>query len=244
MAPQSRALPVLVTRPEPQATRFAARISEAFGARVRPVLTPVLAPVFLAPVLPAGPFGAVILTSETAVAAAQRLKAQGASLPTTAFCVGDRTAQCAASAGFSATSAGADAQALARLVVARREEGPFLHLRGRDTRGGLMAALRAAGVTARDCIVYAQDPVPLSEKARQTLVAPGPVLVPLFSPRTATLFFAALESAPFMAELTVVAMSPAVARACPPGMCRHILTAEQPDAEGMMAVLARVVFNA
>lgn len=244
MAPQSRALPVLVTRPEPQATRFAARISEAFGARVRPVLTPVLAPVFLAPVLPEGHFGAVILTSETAVVAAQRLKAQGARLPTTAFCVGDRTAQCAVSAGFAATSAGADAQALAGLVVARREEGPFLHLRGRDTRGGLMAALQAAGVTARDCVVYAQDPVPLSADALQALATPGPVLVPLFSPRTAVLFFAALESVPLAAELTVVAMSPAVARACPPGLCHRILTARQPDAEGMMAVLARVVFNA
>lgn len=244
MAPQSRALPVLVTRPEPQATRFAEDLLAEFGTRVRPVMTPVLVPVFPAPALPEGPFGAVILTSETAVHAVQRLMALGAPMPAKAFCVGDRTAEAARSAGFSAISAGADASALADLVVAHRSEGPFLHLRGRDTRGGLMERLRNAGVPADDCIVYAQDPVPLSDEAQGLLASPGRLVVPLFSPRTATLFFRSLESVPCVAELTVVAISPAVAGACPEGRCHRILTAQRPDAAGMMAVLARVVFNA
>jgi uroporphyrinogen-III synthase len=244
MAPQSRALPVLVTRPEPQASRFAEDLLAEFGTLVRPIISPVLAPVFPVPVLPAGPFGAVILTSETAVHAVHRLTAQGAPMPAKAFCVGDRTAEAARSAGFSAISAGADASALADLVIAHRSEGPFLHLRGRDTRGGLMERLHKAGVPADDCIVYAQDPVPLSDEAQSCLALPGRLVVPLFSPRTATLFFRGLESVPCVAELTIVAISPAVAAVCPEGLCHRVLTAQRPDAAGMMAVLARVVFNA
>jgi len=68
MAKQSLAhpLPVLLTRPLGQGQGFALRLADRFGAVVRPVLSPLMAPVFLAPDMPRGDFGGVIFTSSTA----------------------------------------------------------------------------------------------------------------------------------------------------------------------------------
>lgn len=244
MATQSHALPVLVTRPEPQASRFASQLRDAFGEKVHTVVSPLLAPVFMQTALPEGSFGAIILTSETGVTAAQRLMESGANLPSAAFCVGDRTAECAKSAGFKTLSAHADAAALAELVSRYREFGPFLHLRGRETRGDLLRLLHAQGIAARDIVVYGQDPVPLSAEAVQMLEQSGHVALPVFSPRSAVLLLAALESVSCKADLTIVAMSAAVAEVFTGSGKWRILTADKPEAAAMLTVLAEIVFKA
>ncbi len=88
---------MLLTRPAAQNARFAAQVTARFGPGVRFVDSPLLAPRFLDPTLPAGPFDAVVFTSETGVAGYRRLTAEQA-LP--AWCVGPRTAEAARAAGF------------------------------------------------------------------------------------------------------------------------------------------------
>lgn len=209
MAPQSRALPVLITRPEPQAQRFAHDLTARFGQKLLPIITPLLRPVLLNPAFPSGPFGALILTSETGARAAGQLKAHG--LPETAFCVGDRTAEVAAAEGFRPVSADGDAQDLLRLLSAHPSQAPFLHLRGRQSRGDVTKALLAQAIPAAEAVVYAQEPAPLTPEAVALLSAPGLVVVPLFSPRTAALFREALEKMEVCADLSLFAMSVAVA---------------------------------
>lgn len=237
MAPQSRALPVLLTRPAAQGDRFAAMLRERFGDAVDIVTSPLLEPVFLAPDIPKRDHAAVILTSETGVEAARRLM-DGHTLPRSALCVGDRTAQAARAAGFQARSASGDADALLAMILADPPDGPLLYLHGRETRGDLVARLAAAGLHADAVTVYAQEPRPLTAEARTLLDGAGSVIVPLFSPRTAQLFAA---TAPHRAAVRVAALSPSVAAALGNVPVAECVVSSRPDAEGLIAVMAPLI---
>lgn len=237
MARQS-AIPVLITRPEPQASRFAADLREAFGDAVIPVHTPLMEEVLLSPTLPQGPFAAVVLTSETGVRAAVQLRDAGQPLPKRAFCVGDRTAAVARAAGFDALSAAGAVADLAQLILSQPDEGPLLCLGGQDRAGDLLSLL--PGRQMANFVVYAQKERPLSAAAQAVLAAPGPVLVPLFSPRTARLFVQALPKT-HLAQLLPVVISDNAAAALPADLAAVAQVAERPDAPGMIAAISRAL---
>ncbi|MFN3722481.1 MAG: uroporphyrinogen-III synthase [Paracoccaceae bacterium] len=244
MVSQSRALPVLITRPEPQASRFASDLQERYGGLIEVVLSPLLSPRLLHPKLPAGPFGAIVLTSETGARAA----AAARDLPKRAYCVGDRTAEVARSVGFDAQSADGDADRLFDLLRNRSEDAPFLHLRGRDARGDLSARLSAAGVAAQQAVVYVQEPAVLSAKAVAALNGFGPVIVPLLSPRTAEIFLGELNNLPnapqSLPRLRIAALSPAIAAVFANCPAQHIETAAAPSQAELFLVLDRFIFTA
>lgn len=236
MGRQSRAVPVLLTRPATQAGRFAADLAARFGDAVDLVTAPLLAPVFLAPPLPEGA-AALILTSETAVMALDGL--DRGRLPSRAWCVGERTAAAAEAAGLTATAAGGDAAALVAAIVAAGEPGPLLHLRGAETRGDLAGTLARQGVTVQEAVVYDQRPQPLSPAAVALLSQPGDVIVPLFSPRSAALFSAAARGA--SARLHLCHLSAAVqAASVVPGPASDCV-ARRPDAAAMIDCIGRTL---
>ena len=230
MAPQS----FLLTRPAAQSARFADALCARFGADSRIVIAPLMAPVFLHPALPDIPFGALILTSETGAEAARRLSAEGIPLPIHAYCVGDRTAACAAAAGFMPFSAKGDANGLLTLIRQSAPQGPLLYLRGTDSRGDVAKTLILAGIETCQAIVYTQIAQPLTPAAAALLARTDPVIVPLFSPRSARLL-AALG--PFKAPLCVGALSPAVASAAAILSPATMVTAAHPDAANMLDAL-------
>jgi uroporphyrinogen-III synthase len=218
---------ILLTRPLAQSRRFAALLGREC------LIAPLLAPVFLAADLPG--HAAVILTSETGAQAAARLVAPGL-----AFCVGDRTAEVARALGFQARSAAGDAEALIQSILAAPDPGPLLHLRGREARGEIAARLTALGRPTQEAIVYAQEPQPLTPAAIAALQGQGPVILPLFSPRSATLFAAEARRIGAKAPLRVVAMSPAVREAAA-RLGASCLVAARPDAKSMAeATLAAI----
>lgn len=240
MTPQSRPLPVLLTRPAAQADRFAADLRARFGVKVEPVTSPLMEPEFLLTDWPEHDYACLILTSETGVEAAVRLREAGRTLPRRAICVGDRTAAVARAAGFDAQSAQGDAEAVIALILAGDDLGPFLHLRGKEARGDIAPRLAAKGRAALAAVVYDQREAPLSDEARSLLAGDQPVLVPLFSPRSADLLVA---QGPFAAPLLVVALSPAVAvRAEALGAVR-MLVAERPDSAAMMEAIAALIHD-
>lgn len=240
MTPQSRPLPVLLTRPAAQADRFAADLRARFGVKVEPVTSPLMEPEFLLTDWPEHDYACLILTSETGVEAAVRLREAGRTLPRRAICVGDRTAAVARAAGFDAQSAQGDAEAVIALILAGDDLGPFLHLRGKEARGDIAPRLAAKGRAALAAVVYDQREAPLSDEARSLLAGDQPVLVPLFSPRSAELLVA---QGPFAAPLLVVALSPAVAvRAEALGAVR-MLVAERPDSAAMMEAIAALIHD-
>ena len=231
---ESRATPapvtVLLTRPEAEAQAFAAALVQRFGARVRPVVAPLMVAHHLAPPLPPGPFAGVIFTSATGVDAAQRLR-EG--LPDLAWCVGRKTAERATAAGFRARSADGDATALVAAILAAPSTGRLLHLRGENTKGEVAETLISAGIETETLVVYRQSGQPLTSAGRKALAEAGPVIVPLFSPRSAALFAAALP-ADLRASLWLVVISDAVATAATAIPRQGLLFAERPDARAML----------
>ena len=232
---QSLAPAVLLTRPAAQSASFAHSL-QAQVAGLRVVISPLMAPVFMAVTLPQGPLQGVILTSQTGAEAAGHLRAH---LPDLAYCVGDRTAQVAQAAGFRVISAQGDAEALLALILREKAQG-LIHLRGREARGDIARRLSAAGLPTQERVVYAQEVQSLNEQAVALLSGDAMVLVPLFSPRSAEILGAAWASLPHHAPLSVVAISQAVAQAAAFCPTKPVIAA-QPDAPAMLdAVLAQL----
>lgn len=223
-------IPVLVTRPRDQGEAFAAKLSARFGARVRPLVAPLMAPEYLMPDLPEGRFDAVIFTSAHGVEGARRL---GVQLPRRAWCVGRSTAARAAAAGFDTRSSDGDVSDLIAALLAAPERGRFLYLRGVDTAGDLENALISKGISVLSLQVYLQKSIPLEGEPLVLLGRPGPVIVPLFSPRSAQLFARSVP-ADVSASLLVAAMSEAVAQAAATLPHLTLVTAARPEAKAML----------
>lgn len=238
MAPQSRPIPLLLTRPAVQGDRLATDLAAHMPGVFQPIASPLMEPAFLFPDIPNADWSSVILTSETGVEAAARLREQGHVLPLDAWCVGDRTAHVAREAGFSAISAQGDAEALIDLILASDDPGPLLHLRGRDARGDIVPRLTAQGRPAHALIVYAQEALPLSNEAALVLAGSDPVVVPLFSPRSAALFAA---RGPFAAPLRIAAISAATARAAEALAPERLSIAERPDGAMMLTAIRTLI---
>lgn len=241
MAPQHHALPVLLTRPAEQAHRFAKELAVRFGDRLQTIISPLMVAEYLAPDWPDLAYTTAILTSETGVAAAVRLRNLGRVLPDRAICVGDRTASVAQAAGFQAVSAKGDAEVLLDLILASDDPGPFLHLRGREARGDIAPRLAAKGRPAQSAIVYQQRPQPLTARARAILDGPDPVIIPLFSPRSVTLL---AESGPFRAPLLIAAISATVAEKAKSLAPARLEQSATPDGGGMLDAVGLLIPDA
>ncbi|PTE22664.1 uroporphyrinogen-III synthase [Cereibacter changlensis] len=239
MASQSRQ-PFLLTRPARQGARFAAALRQRFGEGIRLVTSPLLAPLFLRPELPAGA-ATLIFTSETGVEAFRRISAEQPQTAHSAWCVGERTAEAARAAGLSTRSADGDAEALVAQILAAGEAGPLLHLRGAETRGEVAKQLTEEGIPATEAVVYDQRPQPLSDEALALLQGPEPVIAPLFSPRTAALLAGELRLRAPGAPLWVAALSPAVAAAAAPLQPARSQTAAHPDAASLIAAIVALI---
>lgn len=238
MARQSRAPTLLLTRPAPQSQRFAAEVLEAVGP-LPVVISPLMQPTDLDPTLPDLPFRALILTSETGAEAAGRL-AKGHPLPNLAFCVGERTAKAAREAGFEVRSAKGDAAALIALVLSTLSDGPVLHLRGENVAGDIAETLTKGGIKTHSAILYAQRPQPLSPEALALFHNHAPVLIPIFSPRSATLLAKAMAEKPH-APLWIAAISPAAAAAAAALSPDRLVTATAPDSGNMLHAVAALL---
>ena len=238
MVPQSRP-PILVTRPQPQALRFARQL-RGLDWTGQVYCSPVLEPVFLPVSLPDLPFHAVILTSETAALAARHLSG----LPKRAFCVGDRTAQAARRAGFIATSAKGDASDLLSAILQSKTAGPLLYLHGRETQGSIALDLNAAGIQVHAALVYAQNPRPLSAAVLRLIRRPGPLVLPIFSPRSAVLLAAQWQAAGARSDPWVVALSQAVADAASPLRPARLAIAAHPDGDSLLAAMKHMAQEA
>jgi uroporphyrinogen-III synthase len=226
----STPVPVLVTRPLAEGSAFAAALTNRFGTRVCPVLSPLMALTVLTPALPPGPFAGVIFTSAAGVEASLWLQPR---LPQQAWCVGRKTAERATAAGFHARSADGDADALVAAIMADTPNGRLLHLHGADTRGDVAERLVSAGIETVSLTIYRQDPELLTPEAAALLASAGPVILPLFSPRSASLFRRAMPLNS-QASLHIVAMSAAVAEAARAIPYRALILAPGLTADAML----------
>ncbi|WP_276946825.1 uroporphyrinogen-III synthase [Haematobacter massiliensis] len=203
---------LLLTRPEAQSRRFAAEV-----ARLWPDLAVILSPAQEIKPLPiAVPQGTkgIVLTSENAVPALPF----GLGLP--AYCVGERTA------------AAGDATSLLSLIRHERPSGPLFHPHGRHLAADMVAALRDE-VEITGAVAYEQVAIPPSGEAMRLLEADRPVLLPLFSPRSARL----VAGWPMRAPLLIAAMSENVSAAWSGATPRCLKIAPIPSAAAMLETI-------
>ncbi|MBC7132531.1 MAG: uroporphyrinogen-III synthase [Roseovarius sp.] len=230
---------LLITRPEPEASRMAAAMRAAYpGLRV--VVSPLMRIVHggALPVLTGREV--LVFTSRHGVAGFCRLTPRR---DLAAYAVGEATAEAARAQGLDARAAGGDAAALLALISADGARGPFLHPRGEHVAADIAGALRARGHAAAEAVVYAQQAQPLSPGARAALDGDAPVIVPLMSPRSGRLFFAAAGGA-IRAPLHIAAMSRNVAETVPPGAATRLIVAKSPDMGALRAALGALVQDA
>lgn len=214
---------VLITRPEAAGRRFAARIA---GLGLRCVVAPLqrIVPVAHDAEVLARAAG-LVFTSENAVPFAGRGAGRRA------FCVGPRTAAQARAAGFDVTEGPGDAAGLMPML---QDLGPgWLHPHGAN----LAARLPVPGI-----VVYDQQAVPLAPEGAALLQGCAPVILPLFSPRSARLAAAAAGAA--AAPIRIAPISPAAEAAWAEAWTRGPLrsaVADTPDAEGVAHAIHRLL---
>lgn len=216
---------LIITRPEPDGNRFADEVHGALGAQI---------PVTLAPLMQIKPLAAsteaegFVFTSNNGVAQAQRIgKTSGR-----AWCVGDRTANAAARAGFDATSAKGTAEDLIAMIKADSPTGPIAHIRGQHARGDIGPRLRHAGIDCQDVIAYTQTPKPLPRHVISLIEGSDPTIIPLFSPRATALLFEQAAPAP-SAQLIAISAAAAVGH--------RMQIADRPDGDAMLqSVIAAI----
>jgi uroporphyrinogen-III synthase len=204
---------LLLTRPSQDSRRFAAMLPDW-----RAVISPILRIVAVdhdAAALRDAP--GLVFTSAHAVPAA------GPGRGRLALCVGGHTAQVAHAAGFDVWTGNGFAEGLLPLIDAAGV--PLIHPHGRH----LAKRLPVPGM-----VVYDQQAVPLTNEGGALLAGTAPVILPLFSPRSARLVADAARGA--RAPLWPVAISEAAWAAWAAPVAGHAV-AQRPEAAAMVAAI-------
>lgn len=209
---------LLLTRPDGASRRFATGVADlGLAVVIAPVLRIVAVEHDAARLAAAR---GLVFTSVHAVPAA------GAGCGRPAICVGPATAAAARAAGFDVTEGPGDAAGMMPLLAGLG--AGWLHPHGTH----LARVLPVPGM-----VVYDQAPQALNNAARDLLAGTVPVLLPLFSPRSAALVAEQVRDA--QAPLWLVPISPAADAAWDGagGRASRRVVAPRPDAGGIVAAI-------
>ncbi len=168
----------------------------------------------------------LILTSQNGVQAAANNLVPG---EYSAICVGDKTSRLAQKLGFDAHFAGSTVAELLKRFP--EVDGPVCHLRGAHTTDSIAQHLQGLGHSATQIITYDQPELPWTDTVYDLLKGGTPVVLPLFSPRTAELVCARHHD---FSRHTAVAISSAVESVCQQHGFDRILVAETPIGPAML----------
>jgi uroporphyrinogen-III synthase len=217
---------LIVTRPSPQGQSFARDVVRGLENAIDVILSPqqMIQPVEVGQIPSADQY---IFTSAHGVTRAQRLGLTGKR----AWWVGERTAHLAREAGFDAVAAGGSQQDLFGLIHASKPKGKILHLSGVHVQGDLVEKLSELGCDVQRIVVYDQVEIPLTQQAIDAFQGERPVVLPLFSPRSARMLVRAVE---MTAPVNIVAISAAVAQEARDLPVQQVVVAEWPDGPSMI----------
>ncbi|WP_232367677.1 uroporphyrinogen-III synthase [Tritonibacter horizontis] len=222
-----------MTRPRDANTRFLGLLPEDMLSRLAVIQSPLLDIVPVADGLDLNACSAVIFTSGEGV----RVASEKTNLRPKAFCVGRRTTEYAHAAGWAADYVGAQSDDLVDWFLTNRPVGKFIHLHGECTRGKIAQRLAQSGLNCHDQVIYQQRLRNFTPEAMAAVTAQIPLIVPLFSPRTAAHF---VSLCPDMSHLILIAMSDAVAEALPRLQSHSVHVSKAPTAIAMAELLRDV----
>lgn len=233
---------LLITRPEPDATRSAQALHER-GYDV--LLAPLMHMQAIDADLGDGPFAGVLITSANAARAAQAHSRFGELKRLPVFAVGNRSAEAAREAGFENVSSAAGALAdLVGLVLARfaGSDARVVYFAGEDRAGDLAAGLATRGIAVHTAVVYravARNTLP--DDAAQALASGGLDGAVHYSRRSAaTLLRLAGQAGALNAVLglTHCCLSDEVASPLRDAGAGRILVAPHPDEAALIALIS------
>ena len=222
---------LLLTRPLAASVRFGAMIRNRIGDRLAICMSPLMEIQAKTNPIDLGDARGLIFTS---MYGAQITSAATTRRDLPVFCVGQATCKAAIHAGWNAAVAGHNAESLIDGILAFAPQGPLLHLRGSHSFGDVAMLLSAAHIPTSECIVYNQVLTDLNHEAKELLSGEAPVIVPLFSQRSAVQF---VNQAKGGAPLYLVALSDTVATE----VNAECLVAERPDALAMAEAIEILV---
>ena len=223
---------LLLTRPQEGSERFAEKIRARFGDAMQIVIAPLQEIEWMDFETDWRTPQALIFTSQNGILGWNRDDSRP-SLP--AYCVGPQTSASARAEGHEAIECGGDAEALVAKILADNPRGPLLHICGEHSRGNIAERLSRAGIETQSRVAYRQKALSLSDTAEKALIGTKPIIAPLFSPRSVSLFCDALPvgASPFLAVI-----SPNAAERVDVMLQRRMMVAENPDADGMLDAVA------
>lgn len=235
---------LIVTRPEPDASIFAARL-EGIGCRVTlsPVLETVLSPIAAGELDGAA---ALVATSRNALRALAASPALERARRLPLYAVGLGTAKAAREIGLQTVIEGrSGAQDLTDLIISSRHpgDGALVHLAGEKLAFDLAGALGDKGFEVRTVTAYRMVAAQILTGEAVAAIASGAASgAVLMSPNSAQVFCALLERHGLVAaarRLDYFCLSRAVADALKPVAPAHVTIADRPDAEELLALIAR-----
>lgn len=235
---------ILLTRPEEQAHQTAEKLT-ALGH------TSVIAPLMeieyrTLPTFNSSVFQAIAVTSGRAVDALARQAAFADLVPLPLYCVGDKTAAHARRSGFvSVHSAGGDADALTRMLIAAlpKDKGRILYAAGRDRTGDLKGALEQAGYSVELQVLYEARQLDAFPKSIGRKIKHGHIDAALvYSQRGATVLREAVcreELERFVQPIEFFAISEAAAQPIIDWGIPRISWADQPNEAALLDLLGK-----
>ncbi len=233
---------LLVTRPEPDATRTAAALRE-LGHEV--LTAPLLAVSFLPPPEAPPRPGAIVVTSQNGARALARWPRLGEWRDVTVFASGPATARALTALGFVDVRSGeGDGARLADTVKAdlAKDAGRVLYPAARDRAKALERALTEAGYDLAVVEAYrAEGAVSLPEAVRAALAAGSLDGILLYSRRSASIFRGLAVAAGLGEALAIpayFAISTQVVDALG-GIGATIYVATKPDEDSLLALIPR-----
>lgn len=235
---------VLVTRPEPGASKTASLLREMGHD---PVVLPLSRTVPIEPADPADAagFDAMALTSTNAILhAPDGFAARYSGL--LCFCVGEKTGEATADAGMTKViSAGGDVDALVALIADALPKGSqILYPCGKRRRPALEGELGKRGYAVTALETYRTEPVDYPSEDAASLLGDRPLDVALAYSRYGAERLSALAESPSVAALfgatRVFCLSDQVADGLSDSLRERAETSASPDEDALLALLGRV----
>ena len=157
------------------------------------------------------------------------------------FVVGANTKKIAVSFGYDVLGYSKDQENLLKLIKSKKPTESMVHIRGKHTVGNLCDALKRNQFSCLDIIGYNQEPLKIKKQNLQKIHSGRPVILPIFSSRSAELLQSNLDLTGF----NVIAISEAVAKIVTGVELGELVISKKPDLNSMqeatLAILRRLI---
>ena len=157
------------------------------------------------------------------------------------FVVGANTKKIAVSFGYDVLGFSKDQENLLKLIKSKKPTESMVHIRGKHTVGNLCDALKRNQFSCLDIIGYNQEPLKIKKQNLQKIHSGRPVILPIFSSRSAELLQSNLDLTGF----NIIAISEAVAKIVTGVELGKLVISKKPDLNSMqeatLAILRRLI---